>query len=228
MSGQAPPPRMATEKLSQAAIGAASSALVAHSGGGMPPLGGGRPGAAQEVDLEDLFSLKKPKNVLSGATSGLQSVAKGGQAPRLGAGTLKVQPRCFPAAVERRRGCRRPCAGAGAGARLGTWRLCGTYRLASRRQWAPTPSPGSVAALLCGLRPSSRLTRVPLFSPGVLGGATALIAAPALGAREEGAVGFLKGLGAGASAAPRPVLPARWGQRPCAGWLTRYAGHAQA
>ena len=68
---------MATDKLSQAAIGAASSALVAHSGGGMPPLGGGRAGAAQEVDLEDLFSLKKPKNVLSGATSGLQSVAKG-------------------------------------------------------------------------------------------------------------------------------------------------------
>jgi hypothetical protein len=77
MSGQGPPPRMATDKLSQAAIGAASSALVAHSGGGMPPLGGGRAGAAQEVDLEDLFSLKKPKNVLSGATSGLQSVAKG-------------------------------------------------------------------------------------------------------------------------------------------------------
>jgi hypothetical protein len=40
-----------------------------------------------------------------------------------------------------------------------------------------------------------------LFS-GVIGGATALIAAPALGAREEGAVGFLKGLGAG-----EPRLP---------------------
>ena len=70
-------PRMPTDKLSQAAFGAASSALVAHSGavgmGGM----GGRPGAAQEIDLEDLFSLKRPKNVLSGASSGLQSITKG-------------------------------------------------------------------------------------------------------------------------------------------------------
>lgn len=32
---------------------------------------------------------------------------------------------------------------------------------------------------------------------GVIGGVTALVAAPALGAKEEGAVGFLKGLGAG-------------------------------
>ena len=37
-------------------------------------------------------------------------------------------------------------------------------------------------------------------SPGVVGGATALIAAPAIGAQQEGAVGFLKGLGAGATA----------------------------
>jgi hypothetical protein len=38
---------------------------------------GGRAGGAQDVDLEDLFSLRRPKNVLSGASSGLQSVAKG-------------------------------------------------------------------------------------------------------------------------------------------------------
>jgi hypothetical protein len=38
---------------------------------------------------------------------------------------------------------------------------------------------------------------------GVIGGATALIAAPALGAREEGAIGFLKGLGAGTASRER-------------------------
>ena len=74
-SGQAPPPRMNSEQLSAAAFGAASQALVAHSGTGLPAMGG-KPGA-QDVDLEDLFSLRRPKNVLSGASSGLQSVAKG-------------------------------------------------------------------------------------------------------------------------------------------------------
>jgi len=69
-------PRMPTDKLSQA-FGAASSALVAHTGAVGAMGMGGRPGAAQEVDLEDLFSLKRPKNVLSGASSGLQSIAKG-------------------------------------------------------------------------------------------------------------------------------------------------------
>jgi len=77
-SGQTPPPRMNSEQLSAAAFGAASQALVAHSGTGLPAMGG-KPGA-QDVDLEDLFSLRRPKNVLSGASSGLQSVAKGARA----------------------------------------------------------------------------------------------------------------------------------------------------
>ena len=66
---------MNSEALSAAAFGAASQALVAHSGTTLPAMGG-RPGG-QDVDLEDLFSLRRPKNVLSGASSGLQSVAKG-------------------------------------------------------------------------------------------------------------------------------------------------------
>ena len=69
---------MNSEQLSAAAFGAASQALVAHSGTGLPAMGG-KPGA-QDVDLEDLFSLRRPKNVLSGASSGLQSVAKGARA----------------------------------------------------------------------------------------------------------------------------------------------------
>jgi len=69
---------MNSEQLSAAAFGAASQALVAHSGTGLPPMGG-RPGG-QDVDLEDLFSLRRPKNVLSGASSGFQSVAKGERA----------------------------------------------------------------------------------------------------------------------------------------------------
>ncbi len=74
---QPPPPRMPTDKLSQAAFGAASQALVAHTGGGLPGGLGGKAGGHGDVDLEDLFSLRRPKNVLSGASSGLQSVAKG-------------------------------------------------------------------------------------------------------------------------------------------------------
>lgn len=121
---------MATEKLSQAAIGAASSALVAHSGGGMPPLGGGRSGAAQEVDLEDLFSLKKPKNVLSGATSGLQSVAKGGRR-----NTQARTPACC---------CAQPLAEApvcrhrGRGTSQDQATRAGTQWLASRLLWGPS------------------------------------------------------------------------------------------
>ena len=90
------PPRMApsTEKLSQAAFGAASQAIIAHSGGSMPSLGG-KPGSAQEVDLEDLFSLRRPKNVLSGASSGLQSVAKGAAALRGDARRRKARVRAL-------------------------------------------------------------------------------------------------------------------------------------
>jgi hypothetical protein len=89
-----PPPRggaLPTDKLSAAAFGAASQALVAHTGGSLPGALGGKPGGAQDVDLEDLFSLRRPKNFVSGASSGLQSVAKG--APTL-------------AALRQRRGCR--------------------------------------------------------------------------------------------------------------------------
>ena len=60
-------------KLSQAALSAAAGALIPHSGA-LPMEGRA---AAQEVDLEDLFSLRRPKNAWSGASSGLQSIAKG-------------------------------------------------------------------------------------------------------------------------------------------------------
>jgi len=117
-----PEPKLSSEKLQQAAFASASSALVAHSGGFAPGGASGK-GPGAEVELDDLFSLRRPKNVFSGASSGLQSIAK-----------------------------------------------------------------------------------------GVLGGATALIAAPAIGAREEGALGFLKGLGAGiASAVMLPVAGAAIG-----------------
>jgi hypothetical protein len=77
-----PPPRMpGTDKLSQAAFGAASQALVAHTGASLPGGLGGKSGA-HDVDLEDLFSLRRPKNLLSGASSGLQSVAKGAYAEK--------------------------------------------------------------------------------------------------------------------------------------------------
>ena len=153
MSGSSqPPPRMATEKLSQAAIGAASSALVAHSGGGMPPVGGGRSGAAQEVDLEDLFSLKKPKNVLSGATSGLQSVAKGGRR-----NTQARTPACC---------CAQPLAEApvcrhrGRGTSQDQATRAGTQWLASRLLWGPSlpwPRVGCSPAGV-GLVPPPRVT----------------------------------------------------------------------
>ena len=76
-----PPRTMADEakssaqkaKLSQAALSAAAGALIPHSGA-LPMEGRA---AAQEVDLEDLFSLRRPKNAWSGASSGLQSIAKG-------------------------------------------------------------------------------------------------------------------------------------------------------
>jgi hypothetical protein len=121
-------------KLSQAALTAAAGALIPHSGA-LPMEGRA---AAQEVDLEDLFSLRRPKNAWSGASSGLQSIAKGAS------GVLVL------------------------------------------RLTAPLTS--DVA--------------------GVVGGATALIAAPAIGAQQEGAVGFLKGLGAGTSA-PRATPTSR-------------------
>ena len=63
-------------KLSQAALTAAAGALIPHSGA-LPMEGRA---AAQEVDLEDLFSLRRPKNAWSGASSGLQSIAKGARA----------------------------------------------------------------------------------------------------------------------------------------------------
>ena len=66
------------EQLSAATFGAASQTLVALSGTELPAMDG-KPGA-QDVDLEDVFSLRQPKNVLSGASSGLQSVAKGARA----------------------------------------------------------------------------------------------------------------------------------------------------
>lgn len=156
-----PPPRtMNSEQLSAAAFGAASQALVAHSGTSLPAMGG-RPGG-QDVDLEDLFSLRRPKNVLSGASSGLQSVAKGALAPGDAAACL-------------------PCA-------------CHAAR-ASRL--APPSRRAAAALRLCPKRaPLTRCFRG--AAAGIIGGATALVAAPALGAREEGAVGFLKGLGAGA------------------------------
>ena len=60
------------------------------------------------------------------------------------------------------------------------------------------------------LCPSSLLTRHSHdAAAGIIGGATALVAAPALGAREEGAVGFLKGLGAGAFQVLRVVYSRR-------------------
>ena len=159
---------MNSEQLSAAAFGAASQALVAHSGTGLPAMGG-KPGA-QDVDLEDLFSLRRPKNVLSGASSGLQSVAKGARA----AGCARV-----------------------------------VHTMHSRRSRGAVPAASRLGSCCARLRhvrlcPSALLTRRTRdAAAGIIGGATALVAAPALGAREEGAVGFLKGLGAGAFQAPR-------------------------
>ena len=88
---------MNSEQLSAAAFGAASQALVAHSGTGLPAMGG-KPGA-QDVDLEDLFSLRRPKNVLSGASSGLQSVAKGARAAGCACALQVLQACCSRGAV---------------------------------------------------------------------------------------------------------------------------------
>ena len=71
-----PEPKLSSEKLQQAAFASASSALVAHSGGFAPGGASGK-GPGAEVELDDLFSLRRPKNVFSGASSGLQSIAKG-------------------------------------------------------------------------------------------------------------------------------------------------------
>ncbi len=180
---------MPTDKLSQAAFGAASSALVAHSGGGLPGGMSGKPGTAQEVDLEDLFSLKRPKNVLSGASSGLQSVAKGAEDPSAGV-TQSSACRARAAAPPRRRVQQR--------------RMPPPHAQASRARHTRV----SVWHRPCGCRLCVRLFKATKRrGAGVIGGATALIAAPALGAREEGAVGFLKGLGAGARSSTNSQPP---------------------
>ena len=61
-------------------------ALVAQQSTGFNiPTGSGGGHGNEELSLDDLFSLRRPKNVMSGASSGMQSLAKG--APALGAGT---------------------------------------------------------------------------------------------------------------------------------------------
>ncbi|EEH54511.1 uncharacterized protein MICPUCDRAFT_34846 [Micromonas pusilla CCMP1545] len=94
----------------------AAKALTGYTGGGLSRTGA--TGAGEELDFNDVFSLRRPQNAMSGLSSGLQSAGK-----------------------------------------------------------------------------------------GVLAGAAALIAAPAIGAKAEGATGFFKGLGAGlVSAVVLPVV----------------------
>lgn len=52
--------------------------VAAQSTGFNIPAGSGGNGApAEDLSLDDLFSLRRPKNVMSGASSGIQSLCKG-------------------------------------------------------------------------------------------------------------------------------------------------------
>ena len=53
----------------------ASRALTAYAG--VPGAGAGGASSASEVDFNDVFSLRRPQNVMSGLSSGLQSAGKG-------------------------------------------------------------------------------------------------------------------------------------------------------
>ena len=56
-------------------------ALVAQQSTGFNLPNGSGSGQPEDLSIDDLFSLRKPKHVMSGASSGLQSLAKGVRAP---------------------------------------------------------------------------------------------------------------------------------------------------